>query len=57
MVPPLASKIGDVALTTGDKIRIAPPGGGGYGDPAERSAEAIERDLRLGYVTPGDPDA
>ena len=28
------------------------PGGGGYGDPADRSSEARERDLRLGFVSP-----
>jgi N-methylhydantoinase B len=27
------------------------PGGGGYGNPAERTKEAIERDRTLGYVT------
>ena len=51
IVPPLASKIVDVQLCAGDRIRIASPGGGGYGDPAERSAVAIARDLRLGYTT------
>ncbi|MGI9605537.1 MAG: hydantoinase B/oxoprolinase family protein [Acidimicrobiales bacterium] len=51
VVPPLASKIVDVSVRTGDKIRIASPGGGGYGDPRERDAAAIERDLRLGYTT------
>ena len=28
------------------------PGGGGHGDPAERDAAEIERDLKAGYVTP-----
>lgn len=49
--PPLASKITGVELRRGDRVRIASPGGGGYGDPAERPAAALARDLRLGYVT------
>ena len=49
--PPLVSKITGVELRRGDRIRIASPGGGGYGDPADRPAEALERDLRLGYGT------
>jgi N-methylhydantoinase B len=28
------------------------PGGGGYGDPASRPREAVESDLRNGYITP-----
>ena len=35
----------------GDRIRISSPGGGGYGDPAERDIVDIERDIRLGYVS------
>ena len=50
--PPLVSKITGVELRRGDRVRIASPGGGGYGDPAERPAGALARDLRLGYVTP-----
>jgi N-methylhydantoinase B len=49
--PPLVSKITGVELRRGDRIRIASPGGGGYGDPADRPAAAVARDLRLGYVT------
>jgi N-methylhydantoinase B len=26
-------------------------GGGGYGDPAERDAAAIERDILLGFIS------
>jgi N-methylhydantoinase B len=54
VVPPLSSKVVDVTLTAGDKVRLSTPGGGGYGNPAERDPEAIERDRRLGYVTEGD---
>ncbi|MGI9621333.1 MAG: hydantoinase B/oxoprolinase family protein [Acidimicrobiales bacterium] len=51
LVPPLVSKIVGVNLEQGDSVRIFSPGGGGYGDPAERDPADIERDLRLGYVT------
>jgi N-methylhydantoinase B len=49
--PPLASKIVDVPLRRGDRVRLETPGGGGYGDPATRDPAAIRRDLALGYVT------
>ncbi len=39
-------------LDPGDAVRLLTPGGGGYGDPAERDPAAIARDLRLGTVTP-----
>jgi N-methylhydantoinase B len=32
-------------------MRIETPGGGGYGDPAERDIELIAQDLRDGKVT------
>jgi N-methylhydantoinase B len=38
-------------VPAGDRIIVSMPGGGGMGSPAERAAEAIERDVRLGYVT------
>ena len=39
------------ALDAGDVVSLRTPGAGGYGDPAERDAAAIERDLRLGKLT------
>ena len=36
----------------GDTIRFGTPGGGGYGDPAERDAQAADRDRLMGYVMP-----
>jgi N-methylhydantoinase B len=36
----------------GDELRLLMPGGGGFGDVAEREPELIERDLALGYITP-----
>ncbi|WP_348607530.1 hydantoinase B/oxoprolinase family protein [Halobaculum rarum] len=40
-------------LPAGTVVSIRTPGGGGYGDPADRPDEAIERDLRLGKLTSG----
>lgn len=37
-------------LEKGDKVLLRTPGGGGYGDPAERSKDLAEDDVRLGYV-------
>jgi len=39
-----------VPLAKGDVIRIVTGNGGGYGDPALRTREEIERDLREGYL-------
>ena len=50
--PPMASKMVGISLVRGQRLRLETPGGGGYGDPRERSAEAIRRDVRFGYLTP-----
>jgi N-methylhydantoinase B len=39
---------GSVVLTPGEVVSIRTPGGGGCGDPKQRSAERRERDLREG---------
>jgi N-methylhydantoinase B len=49
--PPLVSKVTDVKIRRGQKVRLETPGGGGFGDPATRDPERIARDVRLGYVT------
>ena len=51
--PPMASKVVGVRLSTGQRLRLETPGGGGWGDPALRPAEARARDLRQGFVTTG----
>lgn len=35
----------------GKRLVLSLPGGGGYGDPAKRPAEAVEHDLKHGYIT------
>ena len=56
-VPPHLSKEQDIPLKAGDRVRVATPGGGGYGDPAERDRRLVERDVALGYYTPEQADA
>ncbi|HYF07201.1 MAG TPA: hydantoinase B/oxoprolinase family protein [Acetobacteraceae bacterium] len=49
---PMALKSKDqVELRKGDVVTLALGGGGGYGDPAERPAAAIARDIEDGIVT------
>jgi N-methylhydantoinase B len=50
--PPMASKMVGISIKRGQRLRLETPGGGGYGDPHERSSEAVRRDVRLGYLTP-----
>jgi len=54
VVPELGSKATGVRLVRGGRVRISSPGGGGYGDPLDRDAAAVARDVRLGYVTEGE---
>jgi len=46
--PEHLSKEQDIALKPGDRVRVRTPGGGGFGDPAERDPALAERDKRLG---------
>jgi N-methylhydantoinase B len=48
--PPLGAKAVAIELERGDRLRIASPGGGGLGPPAERGPERVAEDVRLGYV-------
>ena len=50
-VPPHLSKEQDIPLKAGDRVRVATPGGGGYGDPRERDRRLVEQDIALGYYT------
>ncbi len=51
--PPMVSKVTDVHLKAGRRLRLDTPGGGGWGDPSRRDPERAARDRRLGYVTHG----
>ena len=45
------TKFTNVVLCEGDEIRYRTPGGGGFGDPAERDPEALQADVADGYVS------
>jgi N-methylhydantoinase B len=45
------SKTSAFRVPTGSTIEIAVGGGGGYGPPSERDAEAVQADLVDGYVS------
>lgn len=43
---------GEVRVPAGETLVFKTPGGGGYGDPLERSREAVQRDLDEGLISP-----
>jgi N-methylhydantoinase B len=49
--PPLVSKITDVRVRRGQRVRLETPGGGGFGDPKTREPARVARDVRLGLVS------
>jgi N-methylhydantoinase B len=49
--PPLTSKVTDIKIRRGQKVRLETPGGGGFGDPLTREPERVVRDVRLGYIS------
>ena len=49
--PPLISKVTDVRIKRGQRIRLETPGGGGFGDPLAREPARVARDVQLGYVS------
>jgi N-methylhydantoinase B len=49
--PKLVSKITDIPLPAGHRLRLETPGGGGWGNPGVRDTSATARDLALGYVS------
>ena len=42
------SKEQDIALSAGDRVSVKTPGGGGFGDPADRDPDKTAEDRRLG---------
>ena len=47
----IPSRCSDVAVRKADVFRLETPGGGGLGEPLERDAEAVLRDVKNGYVS------
>jgi N-methylhydantoinase B/oxoprolinase/acetone carboxylase alpha subunit len=45
------SKFSGVTLRTGDQVKILMPGGGGYGDPANRDRALVRRDVEEGFIS------
>lgn len=48
---PLHPHVSGLRLWEGDRVLLATPGGGGWGDPRLRSAGLVDYDRRNGYVT------
>jgi len=46
------SKFSNIRLRRGDQVKIVAPGGGGWGDPLERSEDRVVADVAEGLVTP-----
>lgn len=44
---------GQMRVAAGETLVFETPGGGGFGDPKERDAKAVERDVAAGFVSPG----
>jgi N-methylhydantoinase B len=53
-VSPHLSKDEDIRVVAGDAISVRTPGGGGYGDPWQRSPALVARDVARGYFTAAD---
>ncbi|HEY7221131.1 MAG TPA: hydantoinase B/oxoprolinase family protein, partial [Candidatus Binatia bacterium] len=47
----LPGKFSHLLVHPGETVTCFSAGGGGYGAPAERAADAIKRDIELGYVS------
>ena len=45
------SKFANINLKRGDQVKIIAPGGGGWGDPMNRSSERVRADLQEGFIT------
>jgi N-methylhydantoinase B/oxoprolinase/acetone carboxylase alpha subunit len=45
------SKWSNVVIKSGDRIQILTPGGGGWGDTAERDAAAVADDVAEGWIS------
>ena len=50
-MPPMRSKAERIPLKAGDGITLSSPGGGGYGDPLDRTLAEVQRDLDAGLIS------
>ena len=51
IIPEHLSKDQDIPFKPGDRVEVLTPGGG-YGNPFERDAALVARDVARGYYTP-----
>ena len=51
VIPPLRTKLEGQVVRAGESVWAQSPGGGGFGDPLTRDLDAVEHDLRLGYIS------
>lgn len=49
--PPLRTKEQDLELSSGDRMHIKSPGGGGYGSPISREISRVRRDVEQRYIS------
>jgi N-methylhydantoinase B len=54
---PLNSRQSNMPLKEGDVVRVETAIGGGFGDPLERSPEAVAEDVVDGYITREDAES
>jgi N-methylhydantoinase B len=54
--PPMVTKVTDIHIGKGQRVRLESPGGGGYGAPLDRDPEAVRRDVANGYVSPAEAE-
>ena len=40
-----------MGLTTDDVVRVVTASGGGFGDPAKRDPQAVQQDVRNGFLS------
>ena len=49
--PPMVSKVTDIRIRRGQKVRLETPGGGGFGDATTRELARVVRDVQFGYIS------
>lgn len=54
IIPEHLSKDQDIPLKPGDRVEVMTPGGGGYGNPLERDAALVARDVARETYSPDD---